>query len=105
LKVAVVVRKIFHRERHVGVFEELAIFIAVEIKGRGDEYFGTDRFPYPSRQFGLWARDAAYGHGPVQAEVNTFERLVRADLSDHFADEGFIGILSDPSRSRVGFGP
>src|SRR5713226_3969630 len=75
LQVAVIMRKIFYGERHVGVSEKRVILIAVQIEGRGDEYVGADRFPYPARQFGLGARHAAYRHRPVQAEIDTLERF------------------------------
>src|ERR1700738_2671089 len=105
LQVAVVMWKIFYRKRHVGVVEELAVLVAVEIEGRGDECLGSDRFPHPPRQFGLRARDAAYGHGPVQAEIDAVERFAGLDLGDHPADEGFIGVSGDPSGSHIGLWP
>ncbi len=83
LQIAVIMRKIFHRERHVGVFEELVVLIAMKIEGRGDERFGANRFAHPPRQFGLGAGDAAHCHGAVQAKINAVERFFRFDLGDH----------------------
>ena len=40
LQIAVVVREIFHRERHVRELEKFLVLIAVRIEGRGDEGFG-----------------------------------------------------------------
>src|SRR5260370_15740237 len=105
LKVAVVVWKIFHGERHVGIFEELVVLISVEIEGSSDKHFGSNSFPYPSRQFCLRARYAAYRHGAVQAEIDTVEWAFGFDLSDHLANKRFIGVESDPSGSGTSFWP
>jgi hypothetical protein len=98
-------RKIFHREGQVGVFEELVVLIAMKVEGRGDKRLGTDRFPYPPRQFGFRPEDAAHGHRPVHTEIDPVERLLGLDLGDHLANERFIGFAGDPSRAGAGLRP
>src|SRR5712672_1584392 len=105
LQVAVIVRKIFYGKRHVGVSEKRVILIAVEIEGRGDDYAWADRLAYPACQFGLGARHAPYRHRPMQAEIDALERRAGVDLGNHPADEGFIGVLGDPSGADRGFRP
>ena len=77
LQVIVVVREIFYAERHVGMLQERLVLIAMKVEGRNDERAGSNGFPDPPRQvcFGPW--DAAHGHRPVQAEIDTVERACR----------------------------
>ena len=41
----------------------------------------------------------------LQAEIDAVERPLGLDLADHLADQGFIGVLGNPSRPCAGFWP
>jgi hypothetical protein len=95
-------RKVFDRERHVGVLQEFLVLVAVQIEGRGDEGIWPDGPADPPCQLGLRPRHAAYTHGAVQAEIDAVERAVGLDPGNHLADESLKGLFGDPSRSGAG---
>src|SRR5262245_30833926 len=41
----------------------------------------------------------------MEAEIDTVERAMRLELSDHPANEGLVGLLRDPPRARAGLRP
>src|SRR5215470_395604 len=102
---AVVVRKVFDRERHVGLTQEFLILVAVRIEGADDEGAATNDRAYPPRQLGLGPRHAAHAHGAVQAEINAIEWPLPFELRDHLSGEGLVGLAHDPTRAGAGPGP
>src|SRR5262245_20857380 len=102
---AVVVRKVFDRERHVGLSQELLVLVAVRIEGADDEGAATNDLAHPPRQLRFGPRHAAYAHGAVQAEIDAVEWPLPLELRDHLSSEGLVGLARDPPRAGTGTGP
>src|SRR5215468_6094818 len=102
---AVVVRKILDRERHVGPTQELLVLVAVRIEGADDEGAATNDLAHPPRQLRLGPRHAAHAHGAVQAEIDAGEWPLPFELGDHLSGEGLVGLARDPARAGAGPGP
>ena len=104
LQVAVVVREVFYRERHVGVAQEFLVLVAVRIEGADDEGLAADHRAHPPRHVRLGPWHATHTHGAVQAEIDAVIGTRRRDLVDHPSDEGLVGLARYPTRTRAGLG-
>ena len=59
----------------------------MQVEGRGDHGFRSDRRAHPPRQLGLGPRHAAHRHGAMQREIDAVERTFGLQAFDHLAGE------------------
>ncbi len=102
LQVGVVMREVFHGERHVGVAQERLVLVAVRVEGAGDERRGptTSRTRRASSASGRGTPRAAMA--PCTAEIDAVERARRRSSSIIRADEGLERLLGDPAGPGAG---
>ena len=100
LDIGVVVGKALGDEGEVGVLQELAVLVAVQVERPGDGHPGADHLAEAPRDLRLGAGHVPHRHGAMQCEVDRVDGQLFPQLGKHGVHEVVEGLLRVPAPGR-----
>ena len=100
LDVGVVVGEALGDEGEVGVLEELAVLVPVQVEAAGDGHVRSDHLAETPGDLGLRPGHLAHRHGAVQRQVDAVHGELRPQLGEHDVHEVVEGRLRVPAPRR-----